>query len=131
MTKNGAAKWILAYGAFLICAGIAGFLSNPEKARTALMSGGTAGSLSLLWGWMAWKGLRWGWWAALATTSLLTLVFLWRSTVTWQAVAAGNQDKVFAASLISTMLVASLAILPILIRGAFRSSLPAPLGRPT
>lgn len=119
MKAHPAARWILAYGLFLIVAGIAGFLSNPEKAKTALMSGGTAGILSLTWGWAALRGHRWGVWAALATTTLLALVFAWRATASWQAVGAGNQDKVFAASLITLMLVASVSLLSMLGRSLF------------
>ncbi|MHC4831494.1 MAG: hypothetical protein ACYTFT_14255, partial [Planctomycetota bacterium] len=46
------------YGAFLILAGLAGYLSNPEKAKTALMSGGTFGLLNLGLGWLALRGWR-------------------------------------------------------------------------
>lgn len=123
MNPNPAAKWILAYGAFLILAGIAGFLSNPEKAKTALLSGGTFGGLSLLWGWLAYRGVRWSTWAALFTTGFLVLIFAWRSTAGWQAVAAGNREKLFAAALISTMLLASLALLPVLFRAVRRSQI--------
>lgn len=123
MTGNPG-KWILAYGAFLIFAGVAGFLSNPEKAKTALMSGGLFGALSLLWGWLACGGRRWAVWAALVMTGLLALIFSWRATVGWQQVAAGNQDKLFAAALISTMLAASLALLPRLVTGLRRGAAP-------
>ncbi|MFN0069584.1 MAG: TMEM14 family protein [Limisphaerales bacterium] len=120
--KGNPGKSILAYGAFLILAGVAGFLSNPEKAKTALMSGGLFGALSLLWGWLAVQGRRWAVWAALVTAGLLTLTFAWRATVGWRQVAAGNEDKLFAAVLISTMLAASLALLPRLVTGLRRGA---------
>ena len=44
--------------------------------------------------------------AALLVTLMLAVVFIWRSTVSWQAVANG-EPKTFAASLISAMFVAS------------------------
>ena len=44
------AGYLILYGAFLIVMGLLGYLSNPEKAKTALMSGGTFGALSLVWG---------------------------------------------------------------------------------
>lgn len=113
------------YGAFLIVAGVAGFLSNPEKAKTALLSGGLFGGLSLLWGWLARGGRRWAPWAALATAGLLGLVFTWRATVGWQQVAAGNADKRFAAVLISLMLAATLALLLRLVTGLRRRGVPA------
>jgi uncharacterized membrane protein (UPF0136 family) len=115
-------KWILAYGAFLLLAGVAGYLSNPEKARTALLSGGLFGALSLLWGWLAMGGRRWALAAALGTTGLLALVFAWRATVGWRQVAAGQADKLFAAALISAMLAASLVLLPRLVQGLRRTA---------
>ena len=116
------AKLILAYGAFLILAGVAGYLSNPEKARTALMSGGTFGALSLLWGWLALGGRRWALWAALVTTGFLTLIFGWRAAAGWQQYAAGNPDKLFAAVLISLMLAASVLLLPRIVLGLRRQA---------
>lgn len=115
---NGAfpSRWILAYGVFLIVAGVLGFLSNPEKAKTALISGGTFGSLSLLWGWLTHRGVPWAPKAALGTTGFLSLIFTWRSWASWQAVAAGNTDKWIAAVLISSMLAASLVLLGVLLR---------------
>ena len=40
-----AAGYLILYGGFLIVMGLAGYLSNPEKAKTALMSGGTFGEI--------------------------------------------------------------------------------------
>lgn len=110
-------KQIMAYGAFLVLAGVIGFLSNPEKAQTALMSGGLFGGLSVLWGWLSLQGKRWAAQTALVMTGLLTLVFSWRVVLGWQQVAAGNSQKLFAALLISSMLAASLILLPLIRRG--------------
>jgi len=63
------AGYLILYDAFLIALGLLGYLSNPEKARTALMSGGTFGALSIVWGVLGARGLRWSLPAALATTS--------------------------------------------------------------
>ena len=115
MTTN-LGKWMMGYGAFLVAMGLAGYLSNPEKAVTALMSGGLFGSLSILWGWLMHRGWSWSRWAALATTGLLTAVFAWRATVSWTAVAEGHPDKWVAAVLISAMGLASLAMLGVLTR---------------
>jgi uncharacterized membrane protein (UPF0136 family) len=87
--------------------GVAGYLSNPEKAATALMSGGVFGSLSVVWGWLMTRGLGWARWAALATTAFLLIIFTWRSTVSWGAVADGQSEKLFAAVLITAMGAAS------------------------
>ena len=53
------ARWLILYGIFLLLAGLVGYLSNPEKAKTAMMSGGTFGALSILWGILYVRGLAW------------------------------------------------------------------------
>ena len=105
------AGYLIFYGAFLILCGLLGFLSNPEKAKTALMSGGTFGALSIAWGFLGARGFRWSRLAALTTTGLLALVFAWRASVGWLAVLDGRREKLFAASLITVMLVASVLML--------------------
>jgi len=105
---------VIAYGVFLIGIGIAGFASNPEKAKTALLSGGTFGLLSIVWGVLMYRGVAWARFAALGTTAFLTLIFGWRATASWIAVAAG-EPKFTAAVLISSMLLASLLLLPVLV----------------
>ena len=110
------AGYLIFYGAFLILAGLAGFLSNPEKAKTALMSGGTFGGLSILWGVLGARGVRWSLPAARVTTGLLVLVFTWRASVGWLAVLDGKSEKLFAACLITAMLAGSVVMLPGLFR---------------
>ena len=110
------AGYLIFYGAFLILMGLLGYLSNPEKARTALMSGGTFGALSILWGVLGARGVRWSWPAALVTTGFLALVFAWRATVGWLAVLDGKSEKLFAATLITLMLAASAVMLPCLLK---------------
>src|SRR5687768_15157378 len=105
------AGYLILYGAFLIVMGLLGFLSNPEKAKTALMSGGTFGALSILWGVLGARGFRWTLPAAIVTTGLLALVFAWRATVSWLAVLDGQREKLFAAGLITLMLAASVPML--------------------
>jgi uncharacterized membrane protein (UPF0136 family) len=109
-------RWLVVYGLFLVAVGVTGYLSNPEKAKTALFSGGTFGGLSALWGVLALRGTSWAPKAALVTTSLLTLVFVWRTTASWMAVAGGQPEKRTAAVLISLMLCASIATLVRLLR---------------
>lgn len=113
--------WLLGYGAFLVAVGVVGYLSNPEKAATALASGGTFGGLSLAWGLLLRSGRGWARSAALATTGLLTLVFTWRATVSWLAVFGGQPEKLVAAALITAMLLASVMTLVVLVR-----AVPAP-----
>jgi len=110
------AGYLILYGSFLILMGLLGYLSNPEKAKTALMSGGTFGSLSILWGVLGTRGVRWSRLAAILTTGFLTLVFGWRATVGWITVLDGKSEKLFAAVLITLMLAASVLMLPALFR---------------
>jgi len=125
-TKPG--PWMLGYGAFLVAVGVAGYLSNPEKAATALVSGGTFGALSMAWGYLIGRGAGWARWAATATTGLLAVVFAWRSTVSWLAVRGGQEEKLVAAVLITAMEVASLVTLFVLLTapGRARAAAPAP-----
>src|SRR5438093_7792485 len=102
------AGYLILYGAFLIIMGLLGYLSNPEKAQTALLSGGTFGVLSIVWGVLGACGVRWTLPAAMVTTGLLALVLGWRASVGWLSVIDGKREKIFAASLITLMLGASL-----------------------
>lgn len=109
---------MIGYGAFLIAMGIAGYLSNPERAATAVLSGGTFGTLSMAWGVLLRRGHAWARRGALVSTGLLAVVFTWRASVGWIAVHAGQSEKLVAAALISAMLVASLATLWVLVTSA-------------
>ena len=115
------AGYLILYGGFLIVMGLLGYLSNPEKAKTALMSGGTFGALSILWGVLGARGVRWSLPAARVTTGLLALVFTWRASVGWLAVLDGKSEKLFAACLITAMLAGSVVMLPGLFR-AFKQT---------
>ena len=113
MTSAG--RWFIGFGVFLILCGLAGYLSNPAGAKTALISGGTFGGLSALWGVLMLKGFAWAKIAAWMTTIVLVAAFAWRSVAGWMAYAEG-QPKLFAASLITAMLIASLASVLVLWR---------------
>ena len=110
------AGYLILYGGFLIVMGLVGYLSNPEKAKTALMSGGTFGALSILWGVLGARGVRWSRPAAIVTTGLLVLVFAWRASVGWLAVLDGKSEKLFAAVLITAMLAGSALMLTCLLK---------------
>jgi uncharacterized membrane protein (UPF0136 family) len=115
----------MGYGAFLIAAGVVGYLSNPEKAATALASGGTFGALSMAWGALLRRGKGWARLAALATTGFLTAVFAWRATASWLAVQGGQSEKLVAAVLITSMGIASIATLVVLLARPGQARAPA------
>jgi uncharacterized membrane protein (UPF0136 family) len=106
---------VIAYGLFLILIGILGYFSNPEKAKTALLSGGTFGLLSMAWGVFLIRDARWAWGAAVTTAVLLSGVFIWRASVGWIAVSEGQTEKRTAAVLITAMLVGSLVTIGLLV----------------
>ncbi|MDF3127665.1 hypothetical protein P0Y35_00505 [Kiritimatiellaeota bacterium B1221] len=109
-------RWFIGFGIFLFVCGLLGYASNPLAAKTALKSGGGFGFISAAWGiWMLKSERNAPYIAATVTTLILCAAFLWRSTVTWQAVMHGK-PKLFAAVLISSMLVASLISLFRLLR---------------
>ena len=112
---NFCGRWFVGFGIFLVLCGVAGFLSNPAGAKTALLSGGMFGGLSALWGVLMLRGVGWARVAAWVSTLVLVAAFAWRSIVGWMAYAAG-EPKLFAASLITLMLGASLASLGVLWR---------------
>jgi uncharacterized membrane protein (UPF0136 family) len=112
---NFCGRWFVGFGIFLILCGMAGYLSNPAGAKTALISGGTFGGLSAFWGVLMLKGFAWAKAAAWVSTIVLVAAFAWRSAAGWMAYAEG-QPKLFAASLITTMLATSLASLLVLWR---------------
>ena len=117
-------KIMIAYGAFLIVAGLLGYLSNPEKARTALMSGGLFGTISIGLGLAAMRGWRRSLPISLVLASFLGVVFTWRATVSWMAFFGGEPGKLTAAALISAMLLASVTVVTLLLKRRSRKDDP-------
>jgi uncharacterized membrane protein (UPF0136 family) len=108
-------KWFIGFGVFLIVCGILGFASNPAAAKTALITGSFFGGLNLLMGWGLLHGFSAVRYVAAPVTVLLIAAFSWRSYAGWVQVADG-EPKVFAASLISTMLIGAILTLIQLVR---------------
>jgi hypothetical protein len=109
--------WLIGYGAFVFLMGVLGYLSNPEKAGTALKSGGMVAGLAVVWaiGW--WGQRRWALFGAAATLTLVGIVFIWRSSVSWLAYLGGESQKLTAALLITAMFVATAVVLPKVLAG--------------
>ena len=101
---------LIGYGLFLMLIGLVGYLSNPEKAKTALLSGGTFGLLNIGLGYLSLRGWPRAVPAALALATFLSIVFTWRTIVTWSKYADGNPEKWVAALLISSMLGATIGV---------------------
>lgn len=124
--RDNLGNWLIRYGLFLVAMGMAGYLSNPAKAVTALISGSVFGGLSILWGWLCRRGVDWARWAALVTTGLLLAVFCWRATASWMAYAGGASAKLVPAILITAMGLASAAMLKHLFDGTVRRTRTGP-----
>lgn len=113
--------WLLGYGAFVFTMGVLGYLSNPEKAATALKSGGMVAGLAVVWA-LGWRGQRrWALFGAATTLTLVGIVFIWRSSVSWLAYFSGESQKLTAALLITAMLIATAVVLPQVLAGLRRS----------
>lgn len=88
---------------------------NPA-AKTALISGGICGGLSILWGVLLGRGMSWARIAAIVSSILFLGAFSWRAIAGWMAFAGGQSEKWYASMLISCMWVATLVVVAALVR---------------
>jgi hypothetical protein len=86
-------KLLSCYGLFLISCGIVAVLFIGLKAKTALISGGTSGSLALLIAWFISGGYSGASFAGIALCLGLLIVFSWRSTKTLFRLIEMIQEK--------------------------------------
>lgn len=122
--KNPLSQWLVRYGLFLMSVGVVAVMYDPKSgqfgfnsaAKTALLSGGICGGLALVWGWLLGLGFDWARWGAVASGTLFLAAFTWRSIAGWMAFANGQTEKWFAATLITGMWVATVAVLTLLVR---------------
>jgi hypothetical protein len=105
------------YGSFLITCGMVSVVLIGPKAKTALISGGASGVLSLVAGYFVSQQHIWAQWAGIALTFTLFCVFAWRSAKTlfrvFELIPAGHPDlegKGIAFLIISLMAVVSIYI---------------------
>lgn len=106
------------YGIFLILCGITSVIFIGWKAKTALISGGLSGILSIVIGHMTHTGASWAPAAGIVLTAGLLAVFSWRSTMTlfkvFELIPTANVDlkgKGIAFLIISLMAVVSIFVL--------------------
>jgi hypothetical protein len=105
---------MLIFGLFVALIGITAFLAIGPTAKTAVMSGGTVGLISIGWSVLIRQGKPWAVTGAMVTLVFLLGVFAWRASVGWMAYANGNTAKAVPAALISAMWVAAAASLALL-----------------
>jgi len=106
----------MGYGLLLILLGGIGYLSNPEKAQSALITGSLFGALYLLLGWRIRGGSKGAYWNALVTLGFLSGTLAWRASLAWNAYMGGASEKLLAACLISVMLGGGLWLFGLLLK---------------
>ena len=125
-----AGRMLCLYGGYLVLVAVAAVFYLPVEgrigfnadAKTALMSGGMSAGVSIVLGVLVLRGARWASAIGLGTTTLFASAFLWRSIAGWMDVAAGAGEKAYAATLITSMLVASVLAIGVVAYGRGRSA---------
>ncbi|MBC7865303.1 MAG: hypothetical protein IAF38_20170 [Bacteroidia bacterium] len=105
------------YGTFLICCGIVSVIFIGMKAKTALVSGGMAGGLSLLTAYLIYKQINYAQIGGIVLSLGLFIVFSWRCTKTlftlFKMIRENNPDvkgKGIAFLIIGLMAVVSIFV---------------------
>ena len=108
---------LAAYGIFLILCGIISVIFIGMKAKTALISGGTSGAISILIAYLVSQNIQAAQYAGIFVTIALFIVFSWRSTKTlfsiFELIETSHQDlkgKGIAFLIISLMAVVSIFV---------------------
>ncbi len=109
---------LLFYGLFLIISGIVSVIFIGMKAKTALMSGGTAGGLVLVTAFLVFRGAGVAAYGGVFLALALFIVFSWRATKTlfrlFEIIPTRHEElkgKGIAFLIISLMAVVSLVVL--------------------
>ena len=117
--KSSLPRSLVCYGLFLIGVALIAVMYEPKSgqlgfnpaAKTALLSGGICGGLSIVWGVLLGRGYQWARVGAIISCALFLAAFTWRAIAGWMAFAGGQTEKWFAATLITCMWAATLALL--------------------
>lgn len=117
MTEILISTLLYTYGSFLILCGIASVIFIGMKAKTALISGGFAGVVSIGSGYLVASHTAYAQFAGILVSLALFCVFAWRSTKTLftifnmlQEKAEGLKGKGIAFLVISLMTVVSIFV---------------------
>lgn len=120
--------YLVIFGTFVVLLGVIGYMTHPEKAITAVLSGGGFGALFILWGILGAKGVRWSKLAALLTAALLSAACVWRASLGWLSVANGQSEKAFASLIITLMLGVAVVLLVFLLKDRKAGGVDNPAG---
>lgn len=107
---------LVAYGLFLVLAGVVGFEITKETSRSSLFNGTIFGTLVVILGFLHRQGRMWTHPASLSASAIFTLTFVWRAIVQWLDVTSGDVTRVNIAALLSLMAVVSAVVTAILFR---------------
>lgn len=117
MNHQSLAILLYFYGTFLICCGIVSVIFIGMKAKTALISGGMSGALSLLTGYLISTYTSGAPAVGILLSLALFIVFAWRSTKTlfkvFELIPTAHEDlkgKGIAFLIISLMAVVSMMV---------------------
>lgn len=98
------------YAALMFVLGLTGFLSNPDKAISALIVGTITALVFAVLGYFLKKGKKSALNVLIVIGGLLAMMLAWRSSGAWMAYFSGSSDKLVAALLTSGMLLITLVI---------------------
>lgn len=107
---------LVAYGLFLVCCGILGYVITMEASTSSLFNGGFFGTLVMALGILHRQGRMWTQPASLSATAIFTLTFAWRASIQWYATINGDANRVGIAVLLTFMTVISGALALLLLR---------------
>lgn len=123
LTRLG--NYTIIYGIILFLCGLFGYISNPTKAITALITGIAFGGIFSFLGFFLRRKKEWALDAILLLLICSLGVFIWRTYLNWFSVMTQGSDKLLAAILTSWMSIATIIyfILYYYIRKQFKSEL--------
>jgi hypothetical protein len=122
-------KWLIIYGVVVLVIAILAVMYRPAAgeigfnptAKSALIAGGICGGLAIFWGILLSQGISWARIAAIVTVVVFAAAFTCRGILAWRAFAGGQNEKWYAAAMISATWIASIVLLIRLLSSAARA----------